>query len=527
MISVDALIVGGGPSGLVAAIELGHRGISVLLVEPRVHLDPLRPRAKTTSIRTMEHFRRLGLAAQLRAAAPIPVSYAQDVVFCTGPFGHEITRFHGAFGLTTERQEDFAETSQQVPQPVVERVLRDYVSTLPTVRFLIGARVTSLEDGPLVSAQVITLEGEQVGVTARYAIGADGASGISRQAIGARYEGGSNAVPNVNITFRSQALESRDLCARAIHYWVIGRTRGGLMGRLDLDGTWWAIVQGVDHPERIDPVSLLHELCGDHIDIEVCATDPWTARMLLADRYAGGHIFLVGDAAHLNPPWGGHGFNTCVGDAVNIAWKIAARLRGWGGPHLMTSYELERQPIAKRTLEVAAAQEAFTAPAFASPALGDDTDEGRMLRGRAADAIRSAKYAEFHSLGLVLGYDYASSPIVWSETARPDRAEVSQFVPCACPGARFPHAWLSDGRSVYDLLGPEFSVITFCEPTDSFVAAAARLGVPMTVVDLRAWPHLRERFGADLILVRPDQHVAWRGDSSVRSEDILRRAVGY
>jgi hypothetical protein len=212
---------------------------------------------------------------------------------------------------------------------------------------------------------------------------------------------------------------------------------------------------------------------------------------------------------------------------VNIAWKIAARLRGWGGPQLMTSYELERRPIAKRTLEVAAAQEAFTAPAFASPALGDDTDEGRMLRRRAADAIQSAKYAEFHSLGLVLGYDYASSPIVWSETARPDRAEVSQLVPCASPGARLPHAWLSDGRSVYDVLGPEFSVIAFCEPPDAFVAASARLGVPMTVVDLCAWPHLRERFGADLILVRPDQHVAWRGDASVRSEDVLRRAVGY
>jgi len=150
-----------------------------------------------------------------------------------------------------------------------------------------------------------------------------------------------------------------------------------------------------------------------------------------------------------------------------------------------------------------------------------------MLRRRAADAIRSAKYSEFYSLGLVLGYDYASSPVVWRETARPDRAEISEFVPRAHPGARLPHAWLADGRSVYDLLGSEFSIITFCEPPDEFVAESARLGVPMTVVDLCAWPHLRERFGADLVLVRPDQHIAWRGDPSVRSEDVLRRAVGY
>jgi 2-polyprenyl-6-methoxyphenol hydroxylase-like FAD-dependent oxidoreductase len=157
-------------------------------------------------------------------------------------------------------------------------------------------------------------------------------------------------VPNVNITFRSQALESRDLCARAIHYWVIGRTRGGLMGRLDLDGTWWAIVQGVEHPEASIP-SRCSTNCAETSSISKCVrrTPGRHARCWLTARRRS-HI-LVGDAAHLNPPWGGHGFNTCVGDAVNIAWKLAARLRGWGGPHLMTSYELERRPIAKRTLE--------------------------------------------------------------------------------------------------------------------------------------------------------------------------------
>ncbi|GLX09809.1 hypothetical protein Misp03_67350 [Microbispora sp. NBRC 16548] len=129
------------------------------------------------------------------------------------------------------------------------------------------------------------------------------------------------------------------MCADGVHYWVIGAERGGLMGRLDLDGTWWAIIQGVDQAaEPADPARLLRGLAGADIDVEVLATDPWSARMLLADRYRGRRVFLVGDAAHLNPPWGGHGFNTCVGDAVNIGWKLAAVLGGWAPESLLGSY---------------------------------------------------------------------------------------------------------------------------------------------------------------------------------------------
>ena len=477
----------------------------------------------------MEHLRRLGLAERLRAAAPIPVSYAQDVVFCTGLFGHEITRFTGAFALTTVRREAFAESSQQVPQPIVERVLRAHAAELPTVRLLIGGCVVTLEDGNTgVSAQVLTPSGEPITVTAKYAIGADGASGISRGAIGARYEGSSGVLPNVSITFRSQALEAREICARGIHYWVIGRTSGGLMGRLDLDGTWWAIVQGVVDANRLEPATLVQELCGDQIDVEVCATDPWSARLLLSDRFAGRRTFLIGDAAHLNPPWGGHGFNTGVGDAVNLAWKMAAVLHGWGGQDLLASYEAERRPIAQRTLSAAARQEAFTAPAFAGSALESDSDEGRAVRERVAQAIQSAKRSEFHSLGLVLGYDYPTSSIVGREPDRPGPCPDDTFIPSAHPGARLPHAWLDDEQSLYDVLGPDFSIVTFGAPCDRFVAAATRLGVGMTVVNLSAWPDLREQYGARSRAGSAGFNTfAWRGTATAESDDVVRRAAGH
>ena len=524
---VDVLIVGGGPGGLVSAIELGRRGIAVLLVEPRLQPDPFRPRAKTTSVRTMEHLRRLGLAGTLRAAAPIPVAYAQDVIFCTGLFGHEITKFSGAFALTTGRQEDFAESSQQVPQPLVEQVLRAHSASLPSVELMIGGRVTSLQDGDAaVTAEIVNRDGSPSVVTARYAIGADGATSISRHAIDARYEGSSGALPNVNITFRSTALDPGRMCGLAVHYWIVGRPLAGVMGPLDLGGTWWTIVQGVADPESLDPVWTVRELCGAAVDVEVLAIDPWSARTLLANRYAGRRIFLVGDAAHLNPPWGGHGFNTCVGDAVNLTWKIAAMLRGYGGPHLLSSYEIERRPVAQRTIDVAAAQEPFLAPAFATAGLDDDTEDGRQLREQVAQTIRAAKRSEFYSLGLVLGYDYPQSPVVWAEPRAAAVTSSLAFTPSAHPGARLPHAWLGEGRSIYDLLGVEFSIVSFGTATEPFLEAAARRGVSMAAVVLQPSSHLRERYGAELVLVRPDQHVAWRGSDASRAERILGLALG-
>jgi 2-polyprenyl-6-methoxyphenol hydroxylase-like FAD-dependent oxidoreductase len=526
---VPVLVSGGGPSGLAAAIELGWRGIEVVVVEPRTTLDPLRARAKTTSVRTMEHLRRWGLADRLRTAAPIPVGHAQDVVFCTGLLGHEITRFREAFGLTVGRREEYAEAGQQAPQPVVEQVLRDAVAALPSVRLLAGWRVTAVEDGPDdVRATLEDPDGDRHEAVASWLLGADGAAGPSRAAIGARYEGSSGTLPNLSITFRAPELERRPQCAVGVHYWVIGAERGGLMGRLDLEGLWWLIIQGIDvAEERPDPAALVRTMVGADVDVEVLATDPWSARMLLADRYRGRRVFLVGDSAHLNPPWGGHGFNTCVGDAVNLGWKLAAVLQGWAPEALLDSYEAERRPVAERTIAAAGSQEAFLAPSFASPDLDDDGPAGRDRRAGLVPALQ-VKDAEFHSLGLVLGYEYPDSPVVVPDGRPVPRQELSSYRPSGHPGARLPHAWLPDGRSLYDTLGDGFTLLRLTPDADPapLADAAARRSVPLRVVDLTGEPQLADRCGAGLVLVRPDQHVAWRGDEAATADEVLARVVG-
>ncbi|MEA3184879.1 MAG: hypothetical protein QOJ74_1356 [Ilumatobacteraceae bacterium] len=519
------VVVGGGPAGLAVALELGRRGVEVVVVEPRLNVSLDRPRAKTTSVRTMEHLRRWGLADRLRELAPLPVAWSNEAVFATSLLGREITRFSDCFGLASQRCDEFAEAGQQVPQPLVELVLRQAVARQPTVTLATGYEVTAVDEADEhVRVETIDPVGATHVMVARYVLGCDGSNSLTRRAIGSFYEGSTDSRTNFNMVFRAPGLAEKVPHGAAIHYWVLDPAVPGLVGRMDLADTWWAMAMGVDaEAGNADPTRLVRTLFGsgtatsaDEIEIEIMSTDPWTARMLNAHTYGTRRVFLVGDAAHLNPPWGGHGFNTAVGDAVNIGWKLAAVVQGWADETLLRSYEEERKPVAQQTIDLASANMAQLSTNFADPLLNAPGPDGDSARAETASRIQVAKNGEFHSLGLVLGYDYRRSSIVVADGTPEPNIDPAIFTPTARPGARLPHRWLLDGRSIYDVLGAGFTLLLSdprADPTPLVVAAAKR-AIPLAVVDLCALgcapADLAAAFEAAMVLVRPDQHVAWR-----------------
>ncbi|ROR46371.1 FAD-dependent monooxygenase [Kitasatospora cineracea] len=506
---VRVLVAGGGPVGLAAAVELGRRGVDFLVVEPRAAVSRARPRCKTLNVRTMEHLRRWGLADRLRKRAPLAASWARDVVFCTSLSGRELSRFTDVLGLVPEGGR-FPETGQQAPQYLLEEVLREAVAELAPGRLVLGAKVVGVDqDEDLVSVTVEDGSGLRCVVTADYVLGCDGPRSTVREAIGSRYLGGESLRPNFGMVFESPGLWEHVRHGPAVQYWVVNPTAPALVGPLDRTDTWWAIAFGVDRAtgER-EARRVIDAVAGRPVHAEVLSTDPWTARMQIVDRMRRGRVFLAGDAAHLNPPFGGHGLNTGIGDAVDLGWKLAAVLSGWGGAALLDSYEEERRPVQERVIEEATANMRVLSTELLADNLDADDEAGTAARLAAGARIQETKKAEFHSLDLVLGLRIASSPVLPAQ----------QGVGAA--GARLPHAFLADGRSLYDLLGDGLTLLVRGPGTSAAaVAAAARLrGVPLTVVRLpepapAGPPEVR------LVLVRPDQVVGWSGNEA--PEDAL------
>jgi 2-polyprenyl-6-methoxyphenol hydroxylase-like FAD-dependent oxidoreductase len=542
------LVIGGGPCGLILAIELGRRGISTFVLEEKT--SPARfPAANATQARTMEHYRRLGFADKIRALG-LPPDYPTDIAYFTRLTKYELARFslpsaRAATDLikTLTGSWSAAELPHRCSQMYVERALRAEAEALKSVSILPGWRATALRetaDGVEVDAESVDGR-ERKTFRAAFCVGADGARSLARKVLGIKYSGESSVTRDFlggrmfAIYFRSAKLYDLIPHPRAWMYWTVNRERRCLMpavnGRdefafhtqLDPDRT----------PESVsdsEAKTMFQAALGAPLDVEIIARSSWNAGYtLVAEKFSRGRIFIGGDAAHLFTPTGGLGYNTAVEDAVNLGWKLAATIKGWGGPGLLDTYEPERQAIAQRNTKYARGF-ADSVGLFVPPVeLEDDTPAGEAARRKTGDHFNHHARFEFNIPGITFGGRYDGSAVIVSDGTAPPPDSVNSYAPTACPGGRAPHLWRADGRSLYDTLGFEFTLLRLgskASDAKPFVQAAASLEMPLSVIDL-ASDEARELYQSDLVLIRPDQIVAWRGNSTADALRVLRQVSGH
>ncbi|MDF7776451.1 FAD-dependent monooxygenase [Sphingomonas sp. AOB5] len=526
----DVVIVGAGPSGLALALELGMRGIDCLLIE-RNHRVGYAPRAKTTNVRTRTHLRRWGIADRLAELSPFGVDYPSDIAFVTRLGGQLLARIANASNCAPARDDRYPEHAQWIPQYKLEQVMREAADRLPsvTLRFsteFIGA--TQDEDGAEVRISDLATSAER-SVRCAYAVGADGSRSAMRGLIGAKMTGKHGLSRNYNVVFRAPGLAQAHGHGRATMYWQLDPVAPSLIGPMDSGDIWFFMPTRLPDGVQVtmeNAADLIRRSTGIDIPLEILSTDEWVASSLIADRYRDGRLFLIGDACHLHPPFGGYGMNMGVADGADLGWKLAGLLQGWGGPALLDSYEAERRTIHEEVIAEAAANHAVLSNDLWSEGLDAPGAEGDALRARAGERIVVLKSREFHTLGTVLGGCYRSSPILPPDTTGTARGEDSAYQPSSAPGCLAPHVWLDETRSLYDAFGTGFALVCGPGGAEDVIAAAtmdaAAMGIPIVCVQLTA--DQAAHYPAAITLVRPDQYVAWRGE--IWDASVLRHAAG-
>jgi 2-polyprenyl-6-methoxyphenol hydroxylase-like FAD-dependent oxidoreductase len=545
-LAFDVAIVGGGPAGLTLAIELGRRNVSCILFDAKPGTT-VHPQANATQARTMEHFRRLGFADEIRRLG-LPPDHPTDVAYFTRFSGHELARMRlptareaQALVLRSEGSWSTPELPHRCSQLFIEPVLRRYAERFRSNQVFFGWTVTELAQGDdFVTVQAEQNDGtERRNIRARYVVGCDGARSTIRQMLGIGMRGESRIVRDfmggkVHATyFRAPGLYSLIAGRKAWMYFAFNQDRRSVMMSIDGNETFVFHAQlkpGEDDEQVSDSRAnaMFKEALGVVCRTEKISASTWHAgHMLVAERYAAGRVFLAGDAAHLFTPTGGLGYNTAIEDIVNLAWKLAAVLQGWAPPALLDSYHAERHPIGVRNTALARRFADHIGHIRPPPSLEQRGPEGERARLAAGAYLLDHLQQEFNIPGITFGVRYDDSPLMVSDGTRPPTDQVNAYVPTACPGGRAPHRWLSDGRSLYDCLGAEFTLLAMSEDfsAEPMRQHAAAAGIPLSILHLpeRA---LRDLYEADLALIRPDQHVAWRGHKASAAADALLRAAG-
>jgi len=534
VLSTPVAIVGAGPVGLSLALDLARRGIDSLILEKEDgHVT--HPRAGFVSVRTMECFRRWGIAQAVRESG-FPDDFALSIEFCTSLAGHTLARDEYPALAETPLPEWSPEKKQRCPQhwldPVLKAALRD--SGRGTLR--VNTKVESFEqnDKRVLVRATDSRRGAPLTIRADYLVGCDGAGSTIRSGLGVGMEGKGHLNYSMSVLFSCPGLLK--LCGKkpAERFLLIGPE--GTWGNVTvIDGrdVWRLTVYGTASKfdmEAFDARAwVLRALGTDQIAFDVVSILPWKRAELVAENYGEGRVLLAGDAVHTMSPTGGMGMNTGLGDVFDLGWKLQAMIEGWGGPALLPSYTRERKPVAARN----AAYSTHNYKTWVSPPrceyLLDDSEQAEAARRELGERMKCATQYEWQSWGLQMGYCYDDSPLCVSDGTPASPDDYSVYAQTARPGGRAPHAWLEPGRSTLDLFGKGFVLLAFDDrataEADHFVREADRREVPLSMhrIDLG---RVAELYGAPLVLVRPDGHVAWRGDQARDAGRIIDIARG-
>jgi 2-polyprenyl-6-methoxyphenol hydroxylase-like FAD-dependent oxidoreductase len=496
----------------------------------------------------MEHFRRLGFAHEVRALG-LPPDHPTDIAYFTRYAAHELARIE----LPTAAQAvaqirhmggdwSAAELPHRVSQKFVEQVLRRHAQACPSADIRYGWTLEQfVDDGDGVQAQVRPVAGgPALAVRARFLVGADGARSTVRRSLGIEW-GGETGIQRefmggkmFALYLRSPALLSVLRHPRAWMYVAVNAQRRAFMAAVDGASEFAfhaALHPGEDAEQWTadDARRVFHEAVGTPVPLEILSMGTWLAgHALVARQFGRGRVFIAGDAAHLFTPTGGLGYNTAVEDAVNLGWKLASVIRGQAPPTLLESYEAERRPLAERNTGYARHFADSVGLFAALPALDEDSPAGTAERQRAAEHFNRHARLEFNIPGVTFGGRYGASPVIVHDGAALPPDEPNRYQPTASPGGRPPHAWLADGRSLFDLLHREWTLLALgpdASATAPFEAAARQAGLDLQVLHLPQ-PALLTLYEAPLTLIRPDQIVAWRCHTADNAPTVLDKVLG-
>jgi 2-polyprenyl-6-methoxyphenol hydroxylase-like FAD-dependent oxidoreductase len=536
-IQVPVLVVGGGPIGLSLAMDLAWRGIEVLACESRARGEPPPPKCNHVAARTMEIFRRLGVAGKLRGAG-LPPDYPNDVSYRTSFTGRELTRIPIPCRRDRYTARGGPDTDWPTPEPphrinqiYLEPILFDHAAQMPKVRTLNRVRIeTFSQDDDQVVAMARDLDnGESVRITCQYMIGCDGGSSLVRKGIGARFEGDPVIARTQTCFIRAPGLIDLQTEAPAWATFSLNPRRSGNVYAIDGREKW--VIHNYLRPNELDFDSVdrdwaIRTILGvdETFQYEILSKEDWFGRRLVADKFRDRRVFIAGDAAHIWVPYAGYGMNAGIADAMNLSWLLAAHLNGWAPADILDAHERERHPITEQVSRyVMDHAHAMAGQRGAVPEnIEEDSPQGAAARAKLGQAAYDLNVQQYCCAGLNFGIFYDSSPIISHEDEEAPAYTMASFTASTVPGCRTPHMWLGEGRSLYDALGAEYTLLRLKSDIDvePLLAAAKAKGIPLALLDLEG-AAVPPSYQHGLVLSRPDQHVAWRGDALPENCDDL------